>query len=273
MAYRRKSKKVFRKRRAYVKPRGVAKKPMVKLVKQVVNRMAEKKIQTYNVLPQPFQLRTGSASIAQNVFPMTPEFGQWTIAQGSGQGNRIGNKVRTVSALLDVNMTMLPYNATTNPVPTPQYVRIWFVRYKPAPASAPPSASLFGATSAFFQVGSTNSGLTGTFSDMQYHINKDLFTLLGYRTYKIAPAIYEGTGSVATAGYYANNDFKLSVLKRINLTKMFPKVLNFNDSDSTITTAGVYMVIQLIASTGTAYSTTYQPLQMGFTLTYTYTDD
>lgn len=251
------------------------KKNMVRLIKKVVEGTAEKKIQTYTInTVAPLVLRNGSASAAANFFSMTPGTGYWTISQGTGQADRIGNQVRTHKAILKFEITPSAYNATTNPVPTPCFVRIWFVKYKGLPTNVVPSSAVFnGGSTTFLNVGNTDTGLTGTFQDLQLHVNTDTFTLYGYRTYKIGPSVYEGTGATPTSGNFANNDFKLCVLKTVDITKFMPAKIRWDDTTNDPLTYALTMIVQPIFSTGIAPGALVAPIQFKFSLTYTYTDD
>lgn len=245
-----------------------------KRVRQVMMRVAEKKVQTYtNNSVTPFCLQNTTASIGNNVFPLTPYTGNWVLSQGTGQGARVGNRVRTQHAMLAINMTALPYNATTNTVPKPYYVKIWFCKNKQNPTVLPTLAQIcVTATANFMQVGSTDQGLVGTFYDLQNMVNRDSYIVYGQRTFKIGPAYYAGTGAAADSGNYSSNDFKLSVLRRMNITKYLPKYLDFDDNLGTTESACHYMLIQLVASNGATIAANQNPINFGFTLTYQYTD-
>lgn len=248
------------------------KKSTVKLIKKVISTMAENKVQTYTInTVAPLVLRSGS-SVAANVFPMCPYTGAWTISQGTGQAGRVGNQVRTKKAMLSIQMTPTVYNAVTNPEPTPCFVRIWFVTYKVNPTVTANTTILAGASATFLSAGGTDAGLTGTFQDLQLHVNKDAFTLRGYRTYKIAPSIYEGTGAVPTRGNFGNNDFKLCELRGINITNFLPKIIRWDDVSADPTSFMTSLVIQPVFCTGTAPGSVVTPINFKFSLTYTYED-
>lgn len=280
MAWRRKRRGGFRKRSAGPRKgvrravRKAAVQVMNRRIRQVVTRMAEKKTITYNVNTfDPLVMRTGTASSAANVFSMTPYTGAYTISQGSGQGQRQGNKIRIHSAILNIDMIPNPYNAVNNPYPTPCFVRIWFVTSKIYPADIVPAAQVYGGTSSFFQNGSTFNGMAGTFQDLQLHVNKDSLIYRGHRTYKIGPAVYtDVTGGQPTYANMANNDFKFCVLSRIDLTRMMPKVWTFDDTVVNPTSTNVTMVIQPIFATGGVPASNTAPIAMKFALNITYTD-
>lgn len=271
---RRAAKRVVRRRPRGKYPAVPRKNTSIALIKKVMTRMAEKKIQTYYTSGQsPAQFTSSTAAYNANIYPMTPYLGAWTISQGTGQGGRVGNKVRTHSAMLDINITPQAYNATTNANPRPSFVRIWFIRSKQFPLDYPAISSICGVNANFLQIGNTNQGLTGTFQDLQLHVNRDAFNLLMYKTYKIGFEHYSGTGQALDEGQLSNNDFKLCILKRINLTKIMPKILNFDDTTATADSPGVFMLVQTVTSNGVAVATNYAPIRFAFSLTYTYTDD
>lgn len=267
-------KRVFKKVKLYKDKRRPKRRAFKAAVKRVITSMAEKKIQTYtSTVFNPLVLRTGSASIAANLFPMSPALGYYVISQGSSVADREGNEIRVHKAVLSYNITPNPYNATTNPAPTPCFVRIWFVRYKPATATLPPSASIYGANATFLDNGATDTGFNGTFQDLQLPVNGDSFTVLGYKTHKIAPSVYEGTGATPTAGNFANNDFKLCVLSTIDITKYFPKVIRWDDTTADPTSPMVAMLVQPIFSTGIQPGALIAPISMKFSLRLIFTDD
>lgn len=243
-------------------------------VKRVVTSMAEKKIQVWQSTTfSALALRTGSASFLGNMQPLTPYSGYYSISQGSAVSEREGNAIRVTSAILRMNIIPNPYNVTTNPNPTPCMVRIWFLTYKPQSTVPPPSASVYGASATFLDNGATNSGLTGTFSDLQYPVNKDVFTVHGYRTFKVAPSIYEGTGAQPTYGNFGNNDFKLCQLFTVNVTKYFPKIIRWDDTVADPTSKNVSMLVQPIFCTGVAPGASVTPISYRFSLTLNYIDD
>lgn len=280
MAGRRKRRGGFRKRSAGPRKgvrravRKAVSQVMNRRIRQVVSRMAEKKSITYNVNTfDPVVMRTGTASPLANIWSMTPYTGAYTISQGSGQGQRVGNRIRIHSAILNIDMVPNPYNASTNPYPTPCFVRIWFVTSKIVPADIVPSVQVYGGTSSFFQNGSTFNGMAGTFQDLQLHVNKDSLIYRGHRTYKLGYSMFEpATGGAPSFGNFANNDFKFCVLAKIDLTRMLPKIWTFDDTVTNPTSTNVTMVIQPIFATGAVPSSTTTPISMKFALNITYTD-
>jgi hypothetical protein len=102
--------------------------PMYKRITSLVERkdlaLQEKKRWILYAANQPIAVSNGGA-----VFPfqscLTPQ-----ISQGTGDGLRIGNKVKVLSGELKICVNLLPYNATTNPLPTPLWCRILVMDYK-----------------------------------------------------------------------------------------------------------------------------------------------
>lgn len=279
MAYDRKRKRVRRRvvgKRKFVRKSSKPASSQVfnRRVKQVVSRLAEKKTVSYEInAVSPLVLRTGSASAAANVFSMTPYQGYYTISQGTGQGARIGNKIRVTKAILNVSMVPNPYNASTNPLPTPMFVRVWFVTSKVTPTVPVPSSQIYGGSASFLQNGNSFTGLSGTFQDLQLLANRDSLIYRGHRTFKVGSAAYDpATGSQAGYGNMANNDFKLCVLKKINITNMFPTIIQFDDTVQDPTSYNVTMVVQPVFCTGIAPGATITPLSFKFGLTVMYTD-
>lgn len=252
------------------------KKSFNRKVRDAVIRMAEKKVTTYtesNFSPEIIYGSSASGLETSNMFSMTPLLNEWSIAQGSAVSNRVGNRVKIHNVKLRFWIVAAGYDENSNPVPTPCFVKIWFIRYKAAPTQLPPEDAIRGGSALFLDNGATNTGLVGTFQDLQLPVNLDEFQVLKTKTYKIGLQQYtSGTGAQSASGFYSNNDFKYAVLKTIDLTKIVPAVYEFNDSDSTSTSKNVTMLIQPIWATGAGPGALRTPITMKFTVETRYTD-
>lgn len=212
--------------RKYV--RKPAKSSMVSLIKKTVHRMAENKRMDFN--GNVFGTNYGGNNWNSNqVIPMSPYNLYLNNVQGITQGTRLGNKITTRSLFFSGIIYPAGYNASSNPIPCPTEIRFIWVKSKDTPTALLQSG---GAMNSFFQYGGTAAAPNGSLSDIFRPVNKDLFTVMGEKTFKLGNANYAGTNADAARQYWANNDFKYNHKFRINLTKWCPKTVTFNDNTS-----------------------------------------
>lgn len=243
--------------------RAARRQPLIKLIKRVINRQAETKIANFQ---DGFEISNANIG-TNNIQPLTPyALVGLSIGQGTGQGDRIGNKITMRSLIMRYIIFPLEQDPITNPTPTPQLVRIWFFSQKQ-------SNTLLGANPPrFIQNGDTAASLTGTLIDMNRIINNDEYTYLGHRTFKIGYANYGGTGTNAAAQSFSNNDYKLNHVGTINLTKMCPKIIKFDDTDNTPNSRLVMMLVQCVNADGSASGSTDLRIGYNYDLTMKYKD-
>lgn len=150
-----------------------------------------------------------------------------SIVQGTGQGNRVGNKIRLTKFML---RGALYYQST---VDTPILVKMWVVSSKLNPNNATnidiyqACSTLFSANN-WFQDGNSSAPMTSNLRDSQLPVNTDIFTVYATRTWKVANAQAPQGASPGS-----NNDFKTLVNYKMNLLKYHPKILRWNDNSTT----------------------------------------
>lgn len=256
-----KPKRIFKKKAA---------KPMKKMVrsicKAVTQRQAEKKVTVYQT---GFSVSGNTTTSGLQYYPMTPYGGYMQIAQGLGQGDRIGNNIRTVKATLKYVIYALPYSAGNNPTPIPQEVRLWFFSQKSS--NTLPVTNLAD----FINTGNSSTSLSGTLLDLNRLVNSDVYTYLGHRTHKVFTAQFNSgaAGTTPTASFYGNNDFHFNARGTIDMTPWFPKVIKFNDSNNNPNSRLVVMLAQSINADGSVQAVGTFPTTMNFQITFKYTDD
>lgn len=196
---------------------------------------------------------------------LTPSSG-YTITQGAGVNQRIGNKIKVVKAMLKLIFYPTVYDATNNPAPQPQDLRIIIAHNKNSPTAGG------NVDSNFFDVGNSTAAPTGNLLDMLTPINKDVWVVSrDFRT-KVGSAIDTGTGSSAPAQYFANNDYKYNVIKNVDVTKAFPSHITWNDTTTTPTSFAVQLIMLASQANGGAPANAL-PLQWAWYVKLTYTDD
>jgi len=264
---------VFRKKRYTRKPRNVPRrkrtyqrKPQMAPIKRMVSKMIHKNVE--NKVEQIVAQNNIISSYAYNGALLTLSMIPYSvIAQGTGQGDRIGNTIRPRSVYFNYVLHPVPYAAGNNPTPVPQDVIIFFGKVKNSRAQQPISTD-FGK---LWQSGDTSRGPFSTTLDLIQDVNKDWFTVYKILRHKVGYANYQGLGSNVNPQYYANNDYKQNVIRKINITKYVPKVIKFNDTTSQPTNDGLWMWAMCVNNDGTTNSTN-APCYMDYTLNFTYED-
>jgi len=243
-----------------------------KAVKKIVKRelaseIAQKTV-TYgpdlgNLLP------IGDANWVQNnVFSLSPDNANGPlIVQGSEQGERDGNIIKIKKCYLDFVLTALPYSAD-NLTPEPCIVQMVIFRQKQTNTFPPTSNTTMGN---FWQDGSTSDSIVGTTGDLCRVINDDVYIEYHREEYKIGYKDYEGTGSQAAFQYFANNDFKLLVHRKIDVTKWLHKRVCFNDS-FVPTTPNTLVLFNMMSYDGSTIATGEQPIQISLAVNMYFTN-
>lgn len=224
-----------------------------------------------------------TALAIQNVVPLsnaniTPNLNCQTciptinISQGTGQSNRIANVIKTRSLYMKFVLYPSLWNITSNAVPKPQMVLMFFGKVK-GQRDRQPTGTDFAK---LWQNGSTSIGPYSDLRDLTQYANKDYFTIYKILRFKVGNENITGTGNSANAQYYTNNDFKYNVSRTINLTKYCPKTLKFNDNTLSPTNDNLYMWAYVINADGTitvpSAGSTYEPTTLSYTFSYTYED-
>jgi len=200
-------------------------------------------------------------------FPMCPYTGIWSIGQGVTQNTRVGNVIKPVRVMLKYVMYPNPYNATTNPAPYPVEVDLMLGYHRQNPSLIPNSTLI----NELFQNGNTQTPPVGDVGDLVSDINKDAWIIKKRWRHKIGFASATGTGSQVGAQYHSNNDFKFNVVKKINITKLLPAKLHFNDGGS-MTDRGLFLMFQAVPATGGVGAAVVTPVTIHYWVHFEYED-
>lgn len=149
------------------------------------------------------------------------------VGQGTGQGDRIGNKITIKKNIFKGYMYAIN-NTLTGGLPT--NVTLYIGRLKVG-ISTPTNAAI----AQMFQAGDTTFAPTDDNRASLYGINKNLWTVFFRRTYKIG-----GATSTSANAIPANNDYKALQHFYVNLSKFIPRTINYNDGNNVSTNAGLY---------------------------------
>lgn len=186
---------------------------------------------------------------------------------GTNSSSRIGSEIRVKKVTLKMNFIPKAYDAVTNPIASPQIVKVYFGWHKDQIAQA--RNRLTAGAVDFFTFGANAVNPTGQLTDINRETNKELYSIVKKsRNMKI------GTAQTFSAGtqnsYWANNDFKLFKQYEVDLTKHVNKVQRFNESDPASSNRGLFAYVTSISADGTLYDK--QPIECSYELCYTYTD-
>ncbi len=255
----------YRKRRAVGKRKSSVSAGVKKYVKRALHTTIENKC---------VQVNGGNSfsgvqeSPEFNAYPMCPYNGYWTIPQGVGQGGRIGNQIKTRKVTLNYVLRPLPYQASSNPAPQPCEVQLMLGYVKNTPCFLP----IPGDINQLFQSGSSVTAPVGSLRDIISVVNTDYWVIKKRWTHKIGYAYNGGTGANNGNQFFANNDFQLNVVKKIDMTKFIPKTHIFNDSFGSTNTKNLFLMYYAVPSDGGTYSSTGLVANIEFWVDFHYED-
>jgi len=258
-------KKPLRKR-----PRKNAKKPTVSLaIKKYVKSTISKNIENKCVQVN-FGQSFGNILEApnMNMYPMLPYLGYMSIPQGVTQGTRVGNQIKVKKLMLNYVLRPTNYDAVFNPQTIPSHIDMFLGYVNDVPGLIPTNTDL----TSLFQSGASSIGPAGTLRDLISVVNTDYWTIKKRWQHKLGFATNNGTGGSATGQYYATNDFKFNIIKKMDITKLVHKNLKFNDGTATIQGNNLYFFYQAIAANGAAYAANSLPCNIEFWIDIHYED-
>jgi len=203
-----------------------------------------------------------------NAYPMCPLSGYWTVGQGVGQGSRIGNIIKTKRVYLNYVIRPTPYDALANPSPRPCEVQMMLGYVKNTPCFAP----IGGDIDVLFNSGSTTVAPVGTLRDIIAVVNTDYWTIKKRWTHKVGYSQAEGTGGNVANEFFANNDFKYNVVKRLDITKHCPTTHAFNDGSGTTNSRGLFLMYYAVAADNFNFTATQLPCNIEFWVDFHYED-
>lgn len=247
----------------------VLKENVAKSVKAIVNsaiarNSEDKSFQVYR--PSVPIVSYNHANFNSYIFPVSPFAGYCQIDQGTGAGNRIGNKIKLKKVKLGLIIYPLPYNVSTNPTPQPVEIRMWLLYDKENPLIVP------SLDASFCQLGNSAQALTSQLNDMVAPVNTDRWRVMMSRTFKVGFANFEGSGVSTAQPYFQNNDFKLNIKRTYDITDHLIKNVQYNDNSSDPMTRGLFAVFEAVNADGTTTAATSQMVQMSYTLDCHYED-
>jgi len=247
------------------------------VAKEAIKSMAEKKESNIQNNVDPVSNPVNNVDFPVNNIRMLSHYGTsgHVIPQGTGQGERVGNKIRIVEAPLELCFFPTPFDVTSNSQPCPQNFRVLIVKIK-GPDKSLAALDAICDTS-IFQFGDLDYGLVGDITDMLGVINKDLLTVYYDKEFKVGAQIYNFPAAVpgGTAYFHSNNDYPLN--KRISIDLMkhgMPVVWDYNDASTLPYENPLWLIVIPVNGDGTANASTTNadPLQWVVNRTVKYID-
>nr|WAE42398.1 MAG: capsid protein [Cressdnaviricota sp.] len=186
------------------------------------------------------------------------------IGQGTGQGDRLGNKIHIKRVIVRAVMFPLGYDPTLNVNPYPSEIRVICGTNRQTPQAALPVSQLY-------QNGDSYAAPAGDLRDIIAPINKDVIKLWKSKTFKVGNSLVGGTGYLAGQEGYTNNDFHLNQKFTWDLTKYCAKTVIWEDGATTPLTPSCYMLFMLVNAAGNA-STNIVTASITYNIEIQYTD-
>lgn len=251
------------------------------VIKETLGRQIETKVLqtagTLNVRPYETAALMSALNFNSTCYCLTPQgstLGAWTgggysiLANGVGQDQRIGDEVKIKAMYFNYLLIPQAYNATTNSVPAPQIVLMFFVRPKVRNAFGLASTDILAGPSANFFENQTNtdSGFSGTTLDLLRKVDRDNFEVLAVRRHKIGYAGVLNTSNVVTT--LDNNDFKAYHQGRVKIKGFNWKV----DRQDVYQGRNIYCFCVAFRADGTGILSTQIPVICNFNHSVYYSD-
>lgn len=236
------------------------------LVKSAISRNQEKKESNVYSLNHPLGSPQASGWVASSI-RLSPGTNGFSIPNGTGQGNRIGNKIRVEKAWFKGIISPMQFDATTNGQPSPMQIRMILLKDKFRATSQPAAIGLD-----LFQSGSTSLGPSNDLVDQIMDINQDRYQVYHEQRMKLGFAENTGTGSNAAWGHFANNDFQFNCEFAVDITKYLPKNIVFNDAEVEPMSDGLWAVFLLSDARGGMISNVTVPATLQYSANIEYTD-
>lgn len=199
--------------------------------------------------------------------PLTPYSSFLQISQSAAANGRVGNSIKVRKATLKIFLAPKIVDVVNNITPQPQVVTCYIYGLKPGFDTLGTAQAL--SITSIFQNGNTTAGITSDVLDSMWDINKDVYNMHYRKQFKIGNAVY--FNPVNNQSFY-NNDFEMTKLIKIDVTKWYPKTIKFNDTATYSATRQLYFTIESANAIGTASPAANIPTAYWWSITLDYED-
>lgn len=256
----------YYKRNATMRRYQGSRKGLLAMVNRQIAKTEEKKESCQYSLNTPLPVSVNSGWVTSSI-PICPYATGFTISQGVGQGQRVGNQIRTKKCWVKGILHPTDYNATTNPQPLPFSVRMLIFKDKFNKSSQPSAVGID-----LFQNGSTVLPPQNDLADMVLDINRDRYQVYHDEVLKVGFAGYGGSGALAIFQNFVNNDFSFNAEFNVDVTKFLPKTITYNDVSTSPMGDTLWMIFLPVAANGSQLLANNTGLTMSWSAVYQYTD-
>lgn len=280
MAYFPKKKRSLRRPRRVVRKRRGSKKPSAvvqRYVKQAIHRNVENKMRESGGLNYLVPTTYGNYQ-QQSIFPLTPYFeaGLSTsqnldITQGTGVSNRVGNQIKTRSGYFKAVIYPAPYSASFNPTPQPLNVTMWVFTLKSGLTDSTGTV-LSTLQSNWFKNQNGALPITNTLQDQVLVPNTDVINVKYRKTFKLGYASDTGTGVSVTNQSFANNDYRLNHVIKVNMTRFLRKAIRYVDNNAQPSTSTTWCCFTIANASNSAFASTAVPAYIQWEYKYQFED-
>lgn len=254
----------------FARTRRVSRASVKRVVKRVLARETETKTAETGVQTRQLYYPDNLANFtANNVIRLSPGV-NFTIAQGVGNGQRIGNRLKLRRLQFNWTLRQRVYDAATNPTPRPLNCRMVLFYNREDPTDVDPTGPYPVAD--FFQLNNTTNAIVGQEVDMLQPFNTDKYRILAARTFKLGHAAYNGSGAVPDRQQYANNDYKMCISGKWDVTRHVPRIVRYNDTALQPMSRALFCVVFFCPADGSTGIAATVPMQMSYWLQAKYED-
>lgn len=246
------------------------KKSVTKIAKKVVSRNIETKVLQVagSINGRAIQATTTNAEFYASTYCLTPQggtIGTFTggyaiLGNGIGEDQRVGNECRIKAMYFNYQVLAQPYNATSNTIPAPQIVTLFFVKPKTRNGTGlTPDQVISGSNAIFYEnVANADSGMTGTLLDDLRKVDRDNFQVVAIRQHKIG---FDGNlntsnqlSTLPTSAYspYATGRVKV------------PSFIWKCDRNELFQGRNIYVIVHSVRADGTAVVSNQIPVVVNF---------
>lgn len=264
MAYRKKRYSAPRyKKRKYARKGRKCKvtKCVKKYVKSTLHRNIENKFYTSEAQNQ--VIYCANSNQTPVMFDLIP-----TIAQGSTESQRIGNKIKIMSAVMKICVNLSPYDAIYNGTGGSCYIKFWVVSNNQRnDATAPTSAEML----TFFKANNSTAPFAGSILDLERVVDTN-FKVHTSKVVRLSVTPTTNT-NIYTSIYGLNDSSPGSAMVTLPIGK-YLNTLKYNDTTSTyVIGKNLWLVTTAVYANGTIVSTNLiKPAQMTYSIVWNYED-
>jgi hypothetical protein len=241
-----------------------------RLVKREISRTLENKSrEVVNLGVTLFPSNDTANADINNQIQLGFRVGGLEIAQGTGNGARVGNQVKVKRVTFKGTIVPYPYNATTNPVPPPTQIKM-FLFYPKDNAGLVPTPYV---SANFFDLNNSVQGFHNDLVDMWATPNAQLYKVCATKIFKLGYASNDifAAGTSGTNNF-SNSDFKLNCNFSMDITKYLPKSVIYNDNSLNSTSRTLYALFVVARADGTFLTSTWRTAGMQYQVHAEYED-